>query len=490
MLRLRLWSALGVLLIPSLLLLSAVRGNEPPGKEKQSDDKTPEKWLVDRTLTVSPARAPMPVFKYRLYPQAMERVEGNAVPIYLRFAHERNDERRKALSDKPSEWNELPLDKMPMAEAKEFLKGYAYNLKQLDIGARRKAADWNYTLDAGNPVGILLPDAQEMRRHAPILVLKARVEILEGRYADAIRTLETGFSFSQQISNGPFLISSLVGVACASLFSDCLLEMVQRPDAPNLYWALAVIPRPLIDLRNPNEYEQAILEMQFPDLADLSRPRTAEEWDAGLKRTRLIYRDVFSGETDEERQKRVKDPAEPASKSPDLPIAKKYLVDVAGIAAAKIEAMAPAQILLLYLSHSYREICDETFKATYLPYTHFRELQLEAEKRLKSLPDTEACRIAKDFLPSVLKVRHSQMRLERKLAALMAIEALRMHAAAKGGQLPDKLDQVKVVPVPLDPGSGKPFEYVRDGSSFTLSSQLPGESLAIAGLRYQVTLRK
>ena len=34
----------------------------------------------------------MPALRYRLYPSFMERKEGNAVPIYLRFAHERNDD--------------------------------------------------------------------------------------------------------------------------------------------------------------------------------------------------------------------------------------------------------------------------------------------------------------------------------------------------------------------------------------------------------------
>ena len=72
---------------------------------------------------------------------------------------------------------------------------------------------------------------------------------------------------------------------------------------------------------------------------------------------------------------------------------------------------------------------------------------------------------------------------------LRAIEALRMHAAAHGGQLPDSLDQVTVVPVPLDPGTGKPFEYHRDGATATLVSRLPGEPRT-PGLRYRVTVRK
>ena len=202
--RLRRCSALtGFVLLTGLL--STLQGQARLTAKKKVDDKPAEKWLVDRTVSVSPAAAPVPAFKYRIYPHTTERKDGNAVPIYLRFAHERNDARKKELREKPVEWNKLPLEKLPLTEVKQFLDGYQYNMRQLELGARRKTADWDYTLDAGKPIYILLPDAQEMRMHAPLLVLKARLEIAEGRYADAVRTLETGLSFSQQIGEDPFL---------------------------------------------------------------------------------------------------------------------------------------------------------------------------------------------------------------------------------------------------------------------------------------------
>jgi len=65
-----------------------------------------------------------------------------------------------------------------------------------------------------------------------------------------------------------------------------------------------------------------------------------------------------------------------------------------------------------------------------------------------------------------------------------------MHAAAHDGQLPDKLTQVPLVPVPNDPGTGQPFEYQRDGRTATLVSRIAGEPLEKTGLRYRVTIRK
>lgn len=495
--RLRRWSAL-VFLLFAVGLLSAVRGQDRPAAEKKKSDETKPKkeWLQDRALALTPAAAPVPAFKYRLYPSSMERKEGNAVPIYLRFAHERSQARREELREKPPAWNKLPLEKLPLDEVKKFLDGHPlkYNLRQLELGARRKTADWSYTLDAGDPIGLLLPDMQEMRLQAPLLVLKARVEIAERRYADALRTLETGFSFSQQINEAPFLISSLVGIACANQFVDCLLELIERPDAPNLYWALTVIPRPITDLRKGYEFEYHLLELQFPDLADLDRPRSAKEWDAAFSRILIDVRKEFERLTKVDKDikppKSGNAPNDPASKSPDLPAARKYLAEVAGLSAARIDAMPPAEVLLLYMVNYYHELRDEVFKSTYVPFPQSRQLVREADARLKSVPDTEGGRLASMFLPAIPKVLLAQARIERKLAALRAIEALRLHAAAHGGQLPDKLDKVTIVPVPNDPGTGRSFEYQRDGQSATLISRIPGEEQDKTGLRYRLTIRK
>lgn len=484
---LRRWSVLALFVALSPLLLVPSRGQAPP-----ADDKAGTKWLLDRTLTVSPQPAPVPALKYRLFPLHAERKEGNAAPIYMRFAHERNDATKRRLQEKTEQWSELPPDKLPLAEAREFLKGWQYNLRQLELGARRKTADWNYTFDAGNPVNMLLPDVQEMRMHVRLLVLKARVEIAEDRHADAIRTLETGFSFSQQLAEAPLLISALVGIASASQLADCLPDLMERPGAPNLYWAVTAMPRPLIDLRPALEFEQRLQELQFPDLADLDRPRSPAEWDATLRRVRTEMVRV-ANLTD---PKAFKEPrpgtaaTDPAAKSPDLPAAKQYLNRTVGLTAAAVDAMPPAQVLLLYLANSYKELSDERFKVTYLPYPQARPLLAEMDRKFQALPDTEAKWLAQLFLPAVGKVGLAQTRIERRLAALRVIEALRLHAAAHGGKLPAKLADVTVVPVPDDPGTGQPFEYHLDGQTATLTGRIPDESLAVAGLRYRVTVRK
>jgi hypothetical protein len=97
---------------------------------------------------------------------------------------------------------------------------------------------------------------------------------------------------------------------------------------------------------------------------------------------------------------------------------------------------------------------------------------------------------ARLFLPALGKVMSAQTRLERNLAALRVVEALRLHAAAHEGKLPDKLSEVTEVPLPDDPGTGKPFGYSRDGDTATLTSEVPNEPVPNNGVRYRLTLRK
>ncbi len=472
-------------MVRPLAALAALALSVLPAAAQQAGDK----WFIDRTLTVTPKAVAVPELQYRLFPLTSERKPGDAAPIYLRFAHERRDEVKKDLWDKADKWIAAPIDQLPLDEMKTWLQGYAYNLKQLDLGARRKSCDWNYTLDAGDLFGILLPDVQEMRMYAKLLAIKARYEIATGQFAEAVRTLETGFAFAQHIAEGPFLINDLVAVAAATDMANRLLELADRPNAPNLYWALTAMPRPLIDQRKAVEFEQRVGELEFPELFTADQPRTAAEWDAALAKYRASYRRVMAmlggGEKPGERP-----PPEPLPEEKQIEAGRKYLVETLGTDGKKVEAMPNAQVLLLYHAALYRQYRDDPYKATYLPYAEAAPLLAAARKRLDDAPPTEAANFARALLPALGRCMYAQARLERTLAALRTVEALRLHAADHKGQLPDKLADVTAVPLPNDPVTGKPFEYKRDGDGAVLAARSPDEPMEPRGLRLSITVRK
>jgi hypothetical protein len=477
MLRLRYWSVPILLLLPASLVLS-------------QEKKAPSPWFVDRELTLTPKSPPTPALKYRLMPLKSDLKEGNAAPIYLRLVHEQNDDSRKYRSETPRPWNLLPIDKIPLDEAHKFLKKQDYALRQFELGARRKSVDWAYTLDVDSIISLLLPDAQVMRSYVPMLVLQIRVAIAEGDYVKAAHNMETGFAFSQHVGGGPFLINSLVGIALGLQFTTTIADLIERPDAPNFYWAIATLPRPLIDLRTALDQEYKVLETEFRELADLEREYTAAKWDAILRRLRTDLRKFANND------EKLPDwfpknfaPDDPASKSPELDEARRFVVKAKGISAEKVAAMPPAQVMLMYIVGTYQQDRDAWFSASYLPFPQGRRWFALREKELKDAPATEAHIIGRVILPAMGKVMVAQMRLERYLAILQAIEALRIHAVGHNGKLPGKLGDVTEVSVPNDPGTGQPFEYKLEGETATIVSTIPDEP-GSNGFRFRITMRK
>jgi hypothetical protein len=475
------WSAL----ILSLALAPVLR----------ADDKPASPWAVDRALQVSPQGAPEPALKYRLLPPVWELKDGNAVPIYLRLVHEQNDAARKYWTETPVPWNLLPVSKMPLDDARKFLHDYHYRLRQFEIGAHRRRAEWDYTLDEPNPIGLLLPDVQVMRSYAPMLVLQARVAIADGDYTAAARHLETGFGFCRHVAEGPTLIHSLVAIAMMSQFTNTVADLVERPGAPNLYWALTAMPRPLVDLEHGLAFEYQTAEKQFPELGELDRERTAQQWDGVLRRLRTDLQELAIVPLEGGKRKlpdwfpKDSAPGDSAANSPELTAALTFVAR-RGLSPEKVEAMPPAQVLLLYIMGTYQNDRDDWFRAAYLPYPQALPLWDAADKRLGQTPTSEGHVLGRLLLPAMNRVMSAQAQLERRLAALQTIEALRMYSAAHKGKLPDKLNEVTEVPLPNDPGTGRPFEYSLEGDTATLVSLIAGDPQPHNGLRYRVTIRK
>ena len=170
-------------------------------------------------LTLQPMAAPIPALKYHLLPELRDKKSGNALLRYYRaFSPEWQGHRRD-----PKFWEKLePLRSKPLKELRreDFTAVNATissrMLQEVDLGARRTYCDWELT-DRLREEGIslLLPDLQGMREFASLLRLRAREELLAGEYNNAARTLQTGFALGRHTAEGPTLIHSLVGVACA-----------------------------------------------------------------------------------------------------------------------------------------------------------------------------------------------------------------------------------------------------------------------------------
>jgi hypothetical protein len=436
-------------------------------------------------ITISPSPATVPALKYRLLPMESDRTPGDAAPIYIRACLGLTE--KDEAHEKVNKWVQLPPGQLPLDEARKFIDQQRGRLEQLAFGARRQACQWSYTLreQSENAVELLLPDVQAIRHWQRVLQIKASVEIAEKKYGDAIRTMETGIAMGRHVGEGPFIINTLVAAAFANVMLARVDELIAQPGAPNLYWALSSLPQPLIGIRSAMETEQRIGERMVPEITDLDRPRTEAEWSSLLVHLHARLMRV--------QKNAVAINGTLASVGQDRTLAEFRTDNLAEARTfyknrkSSTEGMSDDQILVRFVGDRYRELRDDWYKFAYLPYpdlVRFHTPQHPEETHKKGPMAFFAA-----LMPSSVHVKMAEARTDRKVAALRIIEALRMHAA-KDGTLPESLDAITLVSIPLDPVTGKAFSYTRTGAGETATLSAPPPSSGQPGLTYHITLRK
>ncbi len=450
---------------------------------KENGAKTPKGTADVKEIvsSVTPKGAPAPTFRYRLLPMVSELNSGDAAPIYLRLGYELLDGAVREADQKAIALLGLPFDQFPASEARTLVDRWSPQLRQISFGARRRTCDWNYTLleESDHIITIRLPDAQNMRVWARLVALKARAEIAEGKLEEAIRTIQTGLAFGRHVAEGPFFINVLIGTAIANLMLERVDELIGRSEAPNLYWAITALPRPLISMRDSAETEQAVAERLVPELAEADRPRSGAEWAALLARLHVRLIEVEKLLWPEGPKGDAVPPDLGAFRSTMLPKARSFLKT------HQVEASSDDEAIIRAIVGSQRELFDDYFKGAYLPYPDSITLEREVGARVIAAKSGPAA-VFTGWLPAVQSVHMAEARLDRKVAALRIIEAVRWHAAGHDGQLPESLDQIKVVPIPSDPMNGKPFEYRREGDSAVLTEPVATSFRLV----YRITVRK
>jgi hypothetical protein len=445
-------------------------------------------------LVLHPMAAPRPALRYQLLPPFMDRRPGNAAVLYNKVPAEQAAffTAFGKLWEKIEKWQEVPLGDPREKELRKAwesslqLQGSIFDI--LDQAARCESCDWQLPIREQEFFSILLPEFAQARNFGRLLAAKARIDIAEKEFDAAERTLRTGYAMGRHVAQGPCLVTSLVGLAICNMMSKDVEDWAQQPGAPNLYWALTWLPRPLIDLRPAIEAEMSAVYLSYPDLRNLDTAQySPEQWRQLLDKTvERMYR--WQGE-----QPRVPRPLiTTAAALRGYPMAKRALV-AWGRPAAEVEAMPVAQVIMIYTMRTYEEMRDDIFRWFAVPYPEGRTGASEAEKNLQRAAREfrEALPIAGILLPAVESVNFAVVRGDRTIAMLRVIEAIRLYGAANEGRLPDDLAQIQEVPIPTDPITGKPFLYQRaDGTAFLESPYISGRSQKHSGIRYEIKFAK
>jgi hypothetical protein len=439
-------------------------------------------------IVLHPSPETHPALKYQLLPPLLDRRPGNAVVQYLKVPHEQTRLfADHAFWETLDTWSEMPLDELRKDAAgphKEYawITGESGIIEALERGGRCESCDWDIPIREHDFYSILIPEVQTTRSSGRILAARARLQIANGQWADAVRTLQSGYALARNVADAPTLINGLVGVAIATQMSNQVETMLQQPRAPNLYWALATLPRPMIDFRRGFDAEFAEIYLTYPELRDVDKKElTPAEWRRLLNKVFGGVMQIAGDHTDPV----IVQAAMAVKQLEGYPRAKRALI-AEGRSAADVEAMSVPQVILLYTMHTYDDLRDDTFKWMALPYVEARKGMAESDQRLKRAhgKGLEIVPLATLLLPAVQRVKQAEARINQKIAALEVLEALRIYAAGHAGRLPETLSDIKEVPVPLDPFLAEPFHYVRDGNTARLESPFPD----ITPLRYEIQI--
>ncbi len=445
-----------------------------------------------KRLTLQPAAAPSPALKYRLLPDLLEQTPGNAALDYYRaYSPEWLTHRQPEMYKKITQWLDLPPNRLPRKEA-DWILTYK-PLQVIDQGARREYVDWDMTRRLRKEgFSLLIPEMQGFRDFANLLKLRAELETAAGDYDKAVYSLQTGFALARHLDQGPTLIIGLVGTAIANLMADEVEIFIQSPNAPNLYWALTDLPRPLVSLRKPYQGESLSFAKYLPSRQELEA-RALSVPEAQRLIDRIVQPLHGLGDPPFNQPPPEAKVAVAALIVKSYTPAKQFLIKH-GLNPALVEAMPAPQVVLLYSRIQFDRLHDDMFKWIGLPFWEAQRGLAQAERELKTVKRRmeEGLPFASLFLPAAEKVLAAQARLERRLAALRIIEAIRLYGAAHQGQLPATLKEITAVPIPTDPATGKEFEYRVDGDKASLiAPPMPGyANIPQYRLHYEITLKR
>jgi hypothetical protein len=449
-------------------------------------------------LTVSPAKAPARLLKYRLQFEQFEQHDGNAATDYKEAARLYKEARGDGndFNQQIDDWLAGELKDFPVKEVEEFFQKHKEIMPLLEKAARRDVCDWGHREGLRKQgINLAIPELQEMRGLIRVVALRSRLNLAKGKMEQALEDVRLGLVVARHTAESPLLISSLVGIAMTAVTLGRLEEIVQQPGAPNLYAALSDLPVPYIPLRKAMEGERLGVYGTFPGMPDsVEDPNAGPLTEKQVQDCVNMFVQIDPGFSKIPGAKQLM----AANISLKHERAKKALID-AGRPKEKVEAMPHVQVALLHAFMQYDRLLDEVLACESLPPWEAYPKILAVGRKVRELgqagkadPEAPAIPLARYFLPASERVVRAEIRIDRRIAALRIVEALRLYAAVHEGQLPKSLSEIKDVTIPVDPLTGKAFEYeVVDGTA-VLKGAIPPDEKNRKGewITYEVTIRK
>lgn len=438
---------------------------------QSEEEKPPSEPPREFVFTLRAAAEPDPPFTHRFWPASEDRQHANPMPFVSRailLAAQFNYDRDASLefNEEFLQWYDLPLAELPIDRVRNFVDRYAPQpLDELSRIENLMGLQYDLRFNELSATGIistLLPEVQEMRVLARLLVIRARLAVADHRWQDFERDIRVGMRLSHVAGHSSdFLVNRLVGYAIAESMYGVIEEAIQQPGCPNLYWALATIPADdLFEMRESLEFESVVTTRLLDGNDPL--PETIIGPDSARQRLLRLFREVIAVQ-------------EPSSNDDDTNIRAKLLAGIYVVSMAKssrellskspawssrVSELSAPEAVLRATEIRFHRSRDEWLKWSILPEAVAAPYgdRIEAALMQTEAKNDFVLSIIGSLYPAVDAVRRATVRLHQIHNFLCTIEAIRMHAAVDGS-LPRSIELLHPVPVRDDTIARTQFGY-------------------------------
>jgi hypothetical protein len=202
-------------------------------------------------LILHPVKATDAARKLRLLPTTEEQTDTDAFPLY-----------QKAIESLPdnfpqqqfSDWRKLPPDQLPVEQVEAEIKKLQPTMDLVSRAARSKHCNWPF-IKPEQAQQQLMNDLSKYRQICSVLNVQANLQIAQGQFDSAIKTITTGLTMAKHLGDAPTLIQGMVGISIATLNVNMIEQFIQTNNTPSLYWALENLPQPLVDINKAIKIE-------------------------------------------------------------------------------------------------------------------------------------------------------------------------------------------------------------------------------------------
>jgi hypothetical protein len=431
---------------------------------------------VQRTFVLDAVAPTVPALAHQLMIDPIDRQSGDAVPFY-RQAIAALPADTGAIVDAADDAHDAGKSLANDPKLSDLLARCQPVFDLLNTFARQDRCEW---IAPGQAINFKtqLWHLNTARSVANLLKVRCYQQIDAGKTDDAIATIQIEYALARDVYQKMPVVGGLVAVGIANIGHELVACLINTADSPNLYWPLVNLPQPLISLRESMGNERQCMIAQLPILAKARRGKIETgDWNELLKEMQAFNPDAPAP-----------DPKEPTIDPDMLKSASQYYADTRHIALDEASKVDPNIVMASFYLEQFQTVSDEQAKLYGLPLP---EMLIRSEKLTQRLDDLKIDKrnIAVMNIASLARIPLVYARLDRKLSALIAVEAIRAYAAEHSGKLPAKLEDVTETPVRANPMTGTNFSYHVDGTTATLSDETSPGSTGTKGRPLIYTLR-